>query len=117
MIDTVYNVLKQLNLPVKWQLRPYFDKSQIVISYHFFNEGDLLHGDGEGIEEGGALQIDIFSKINYTSTVKEVKKLLKCAGFLFEDAKDDTEQLDENTIIYHKILIFNYIESEVLING
>lgn len=110
----VYNVLKPLNLPVKWQLRPSFDKSKTVISYHFFNEGDLLHGDGEGIEEGGALQIDIFSKTNYTSTVKEVKSLLKRAGFLFEEAKDNTEKLDENTIIYHKILIFNYIESEVL---
>lgn len=114
MINVVYNILKQLNLPIKWQLRPPFDKSQTVISYHFFNEGDLLHGDGDASEEGGTLQVDIFSKTDYTGAVKEVKKLLKGAGFLFADSNDDMEELDNNTMIYHKVLIFNYVESEVI---
>ena len=114
MINVVYNILEQLNLPIKWQLRPPFDKSQIVISYHFFNEGDMLFGDGSSAEEGGTLQVDIFSKTDYTGAVKEVKKLLKGAGFLFASSNDDMEELDNNTMIYHKILIFNYIESEVI---
>lgn len=114
MITRVYDILKPLKVPTKWQLRPQFDKNKMVISYHFFNEINLLNGDGEPAEEGGSLQLDIFSKTDYTSIVKKAKKLLREAGFLFQDANDDTEELDSNTVIYHKILIFNYIESEVM---
>ena len=116
MINKVYEILKPLGLPMKWQLTPPFDSKNIVISYHFFNEGNLLYGEGEAVEEGGSLQVDVFSKVDYMSAVKEIKRLLKGACFLYADARDDTEELDSNTIIYHKILIFNYCESEVFKN-
>lgn len=114
MINNVYELLKPLNIPIKWVKRPRFDTSNIVISYHFFNEGSELYGDGQAIEEGGSLQIDIFSKVDYSSVVKQVKILLTNAGFLMDTVEHDTEEtLDDNTSIYHKVLIFNYIESMV----
>lgn len=117
MVNKVYIILKPLRVPIKWLKRPPFDASQIAISYHFFNEGDLIYGDGSVSEEGGALQVDIFSKVDYSSTIKEVKRLLKGAGFLFADGHPDAEEkLDDNTTVYHKILIFNYVESVVKLN-
>ena len=117
MIHKVYEILSTLKLPTKWLIAPDFGHHNIVISYHFFNEADLLHGDGQATEEGGALQVDIFSKVDYTNVTQEVKELLKKAHFLLEDARDDIEEIDNHTIIYHKILIFNYIKSEVMRNG
>lgn len=117
MINKVYEVLKPLNLPIKWLKRPPFDKSNIAISYHFFNESGELFGEGKATEEGGSLQVDVFGKTDYSSIVKDVKKLLKSARFLFAEAYPDTEEaLDQNTTVYHKVLIFNYLESEVMMN-
>ena len=39
MINTVYNVLKSLNVPIQYILRPDIKSDKIGISYHFFNEG------------------------------------------------------------------------------
>lgn len=113
MIMTVYNILKPLNLPIEFLKRPQFDTSKTVISYHFFNESDDNFGDGKANEEAGALQVDIFSKIDYTSTVREVKEALSSANFMYFSGHDDIESLSNSEQIYHKILIFNYVESEV----
>lgn len=117
MINKVYEILKPLKVPIKWQKRPSFDTTDTVMSYHFFNESELLRGDGLDTENGGALQIDIFSKKDYSSLAREVKALLKQNKFIFSEATDTLEELDKNTVIYHKVLTFKYIESEVLING
>jgi hypothetical protein len=114
MVEKVKEVLEPLVLPTAWQLRPAFDGKKTVISYHFFGESDACFGDGEGNEEIGSLQVDIFSLVDYRSTVKEVKRLLKLAKFKFAYANDDVEKVSDSKVIYHKILIFNYIESEVL---
>lgn len=117
MINRVYEALKPLQLPIKWQTRPEFNEKNIVLSYHFFSDSNLLYGDGEDIEQGASLQVDIFSIIDYSSTVKEVKRLLKTNGFKYSTSEDSTEDIDSNTMIYHKVLIFNYIESEVMNYG
>lgn len=108
LISLVYDILKPLNVPVLWQLRP---ESLPGITYHFFNEGGELYGDGEEETSGAACQIDIWGKGDYTNIVEQVKKLMKQNGFLFMDGRDDFES---EIKVYHKILIFNYyFESEV----
>lgn len=117
MINTVYNILKPLNIPVKYILRPEISgSSKIGISYHFFNESPNLYGDGEGKEEGGVLQIDIFSTIVYTNIVNQVRDLMKANNFRLADSRDSDDSFN-NVQYYHKILIFNYSEEEVLRNG
>lgn len=109
------NKLESLNIPILFLKRPQFGTSQMVISYHFFNEGNAQYGDGKPNEENGTLQVDIFSKkANYTSTVSEVKTLLEGANFMYFDGDDNIDQLSPNEQIYHKILRFNYVESEVI---
>lgn len=114
MIVTVYNLLKPLDIPIKFLQRPSFGKDGLAISYHFFNEGNLVYGDGKPIKSGGALQIDIFSKLtDYTSTVKVVKEALSSANFKYANGSDDIENLSNSEQIYHKVLIFNYVENGV----
>ena len=114
MIQRVYDILKPLNIPIRYILRPDISgNSKIGISYHFFNEGYELYADGEGIEEGGSLQIDIFSTVDYTSVVDQIKNLMKANKFRLADMRDNDDSFS-NVKYYHKVLIFNYSTREVL---
>lgn len=119
MIQKVYDTLKPLNIPALYMFRPEIDNSNKTgISYHFFNESDNLYGDGEGMEFGGSLQIDIFSLLSLSSLdhekiVKKVRDLMKANKFRLADMRDSDDSFS-NVEYYHKILIFNYIETEVL---
>lgn len=114
MIRKVYDILKPLGIPIQYILRPDISgSSQIGISYHFFNESNKLYGDGEGKEFGGSLQVDIFSTIDYSSVVNQVRELLKVNKFRLADMRDGDDSFS-NVSYYHKILIFNYAEKEVL---
>lgn len=113
MIRKVSDILKPLNTPTQYMLRPDISgDTKIGISYHFFNEGNELYGDGEGIAEGGSLQIDIFSTVDYSSVVSQTKELMKTNKFRLADSRDSDDSFS-NVKYYHKILIFNYVESEV----
>lgn len=114
MIQKVDDILKPLNIPIRYILRPDISgSSKIGISYHFFNESNNLYGDGEGKKESGTVQIDIFSTIDYSGMVKQVKSLMKANKFRFADSWDGDDSLS-SVKYYHKILIFNYMEEEVL---
>lgn len=118
MINTVYNILKPLNIPVQFMIRPTINSAnKIAICYHFFGEGWSLHGDGQGKEFSGSVQIDIFSIVDYSNIAKQVIQLMEENGFRLADSRDSEDSLDNNTKYYQKILIFNYIESEVKRNG
>lgn len=113
MIQKVYNILEPLNIPVIFMLRPKIDKvNKIGISYHFFNESNNLYSDGEGIEFGGSLHIDVFSTKNYTDIVNQIKSIMKLNKFRLADSRDSEDGFN-NTEYYHKVLIFNYVEREV----
>lgn len=116
MIQKVYDILKQLNVPIKYILRPDISGSnKIGISYHFFNESYNLYGDGKGKEFGGVLQVDIFSTVDYTDIVQQVRTLLEQHNFRLADMRDSEDSFEEGGLKYYqKILIFNYVESEVL---
>jgi hypothetical protein len=114
MINKVYSILKALNIPVKYMLRPELNsKNKIVASYHFFSEGYEAYGDGKGKEFGGSLQVDIFSTVDYTGIVDQTKSSLENNGFRLADSRDSFDSLNANTQYYQKTMIFNYIESEV----
>jgi len=113
MIQRVYDILKPLNVPVSFMLRPDMSKNQIGISYHFFNEGYELYGDGKGKNPGGSLQVDVFSTVDYTNTVKQAINLLESNGFRLADKRDSEDSLSENIKYYQKVLIFNYNERMV----
>lgn len=116
MIQKVYDILKPLGVPVQYVLRPDIATAKTGISYHFFNEGYELYADGKGKELGGVLQVDIFSTVDYSVTVKSVKELLEDAKFRLADMRSSDDSFDSvsNIKYFHKILIFNYVEREVL---
>lgn len=113
MKNKVYEILKSLKYPVSWQVRPKLDnKNTIVISFHFFNEGNSLFGNGKGIRQGGAVQVDVFSLVDYINVVNRVKQEMIKNKFRYYESYDDIEDVG-NQQIYHKVILFNYDESEV----
>lgn len=111
MIDRVYQALRPLGYPALWEKRPKLT-TKPVISFHFFGEGGQFYGNGEVLVYGGKLQVDIFSKTDYSGAVRAVRDALTADGFRFEEAWDDVEDLDNTTELYHKVMIFNYAERE-----
>jgi hypothetical protein len=117
MIQKVYDILSGIGVPVQYILRPDISTAKTGISYHFFNEGYELYADGKGEEFGGVLQVDVFSTIDYSSTVQQVRELLEAAKFRLADMRDGDDGFEDSMRYYHKILIFNYSKREVLGNG
>lgn len=115
MIQRVYDILKPLNVPIQYVLRPDISgSSNTGISYHFFNEGYELHGDGIGNHSGGSIQIDVFSTVDYTNVVNQIKEIMKTNKFrLAPGGSRDSDDSFSNVQYYHKILIFNYADEEV----
>lgn len=107
MIMKVYNILKDLGVPVLWNIRP---STYPSITYFFYNEYGQEFGDGEEIATNYSLQIDVWSKEEYSSLVEQIKTKLKDNKFY----RVSTDDLYENDIkVYHKALRFNYLkESE-----
>ena len=73
-----------------------------------------MYADGKGEEFGGALQVDVFSTIDYSGTVQQVRELLEAAKFRLADMRDGDDGFEDSMKYYQKILIFNYNEREVL---
>ena len=104
MIDLVYNALKDI-ATTQWQLRPEIFPS---ITYSFVNESGLAFADDEEIETEIILQVDVWSTVDYTDIVDQVKTALKELEF-YRDIEFDEYETD--TKIYHKVLRFNYIKN------
>lgn len=115
MIEAIDKILKPLDIPVGWNIKPEIGKKRVSVVYHFFNQRPSLYGDGQGSDESGSVQVDVYSKCDYTAVVESIKTLMKDAGLKLADSRDSFDSLKHNDPAYHKILIFNYLKSEVKI--
>lgn len=62
------------------------------------------HSDEEAIEEGCILQVNIWADYDALDLKKEVKKLMKAAGFYYLDGNDEQEKAD----LFNKAMRFYY---------
>lgn len=105
------NTLKPLNIPVSFQR--YTGKADTYITFHdYLTTGEEYEDDNESLT-GHYIQLDIWSKTDYTDLVKQVKRLLLNIGF---KRLNEIDLYEEDTKIYHKGLKFYYLE-ESEING
>lgn len=114
MINKVYEILKACNIPLEYNQRPDFGIENVVLSYHFFNESGEAFEDGEEVESGGALQVDLFTKarVDFTAIKKQVKQLLKDNEFMGISSFDTQETVEGIGIINHVVIRSNYLEME-----
>ncbi|KMY49569.1 hypothetical protein [Peribacillus loiseleuriae] len=101
----VINTLNPLGIPVDFQTAR--SNSPTYITFFFYNEKGTLYLDDDEKETRYSLQVDIWSKGDYISTVEQVKKLLKSVGFVRTFA---TDLYEKDTQIYHKVLRFSFTQ-------
>jgi hypothetical protein len=99
------NTLKPLGIPATFQ--KYSGKAESYITFHeYFASGDGFEDDKEALT-GHYIQVDIWSKTDYTAIVNSVRELLIGAGF---KRLNEIDLYEEDTKIYHKGIKFYYLE-------
>lgn len=101
----IIDSLKSLKIPVSFQR--YSGKAETYITFHEYLETGEEYEDDEESLTSHYVQIDVWSKTDYTDIAKEVKKLLIAAGF---KRLNEIDLYEEDTKIYHKGLKFYYLE-------
>jgi hypothetical protein len=101
----IMDTLKPLNIPVTFQ--KYNGKADIYVTFHeYMATGEAYEEDEESLT-GHYVQIDVWSKDDYTSLVMKVKELLLNAGF---KRLNEIDLYEEDTKIYHKGMKFYFLE-------
>lgn len=107
MNETIINTLKPLGVPVVFQ--KYSGSESTYITFFIYNEQGQFWADDTEIQTGYYIQVDVWSKSNYSALVNDVISLMKNAGFKRNFAADLYE---EETNTYHKSIRFNYVKED-----
>ncbi len=103
----VIDTLKPLGVPVGFQ--KYSGQESTYITFHeYLQAGEEFEEDEEAFT-GHYLQVDIWSKTDYTTLGGNVKTLLISAGF---KRLDEADFYEPDTGLYHKGLKFYFLESK-----
>lgn len=97
----VTNALKDIGIPVSFQTSKN-EKYPYITFFTYFDRGTLHSDDTETIT-GYFIQIDIWSKTDYTELVKKVHQSMLAANFIKQRYYDLYE---EDTKVYHKVMRF-----------
>lgn len=100
----IIDTLAPLGIPV--QNMKYSGSSTTYITFFCFNEQGEAWAENEEIATDYAMQVDVWSKGDFTDVVNQAKGLLKIAGFKRTFAH---EFYEVDTQIYHKVLRFSYV--------
>jgi len=107
MNSLIKSLLDPLGYPVSPGTNNNADETYIV--FNEYNQASALNADDKEMFTKYFYQVDIFSSGNYLQLVKDVKRVMKAAGFgrMFESETYDTEMGK-----YRKIIRFSYISEE-----
>lgn len=100
----IIDTLKPIGVPVSFQT--YSGTATTYITFFEYNQFSALNADDEEQHTAHFMQVDVWSKGDYTAIVQQVKQLMKQAGFrrTFE-----TELYEPDTKIFHKVIRFSYV--------
>lgn len=104
----IINTLKPINALVRFQ--SLWDSDLNPKSYVTFfevNQQGSFYGDDEEKSTSYLIQVNVYSKTDYTNLVEQIKSLMKKAGFT---RQMETETYENDTKYYHKIIRFYYEE-------
>lgn len=101
------DTLKPLGVPVAFM--NYNKSADTYIVFMEYNQAPFLSADDQEQYTKHFFQVDVFSNGNYLQLVKDVKRLMKEAGFrrMYE-----SETYDSDMKKYRKIIRFSYISKE-----
>jgi hypothetical protein len=100
--------LRPLNIPVTFQ--KYTGMASEYITFHcYFTQGEAFDDDSESLT-GQYIQIDVWTKSDYTKIVNNTRNLLINMGF---KRINEFDLYENDTKIFHKVMKFFYMEGEL----
>lgn len=103
----IVEILKPLRIPVCFQ--KYSGRLIEYITFHeYFQNGEDFDDDEESLT-AHYIQVDVWSKYDYTNLVKQVKRLMNKNGFI---RINEIDLYEEESKTYHKGLKFYYLEDK-----
>lgn len=103
----IIETLKPLGVPVGFQ--KYSETGTTYITFHeYLQTGEEFEEDAEAFT-GHYVQVDIWSKADYTALAGNIKRLLIAVGF---KRLNEADFYEPDTGLYHKGLKFHYLESK-----
>lgn len=101
----ILDTLKPLGVPVGFQ--KYSGQESTYITFHeYLQTGEEFEEDDEAFT-GHYVQVDVWSKSDYTALVANLKLALKAACFY---RLDEADFYEPDTSLYHKGVKFYYLE-------
>ena len=97
----IISALKDINVPVRFQT--FSGREETYITFFTYLDKPELHSDDKEAVTGYYIQIDIWSKTDYTEIAKEVHQSMLTQGFTKLNFYDLYE---EDTKTYHKVMRF-----------
>lgn len=101
MNSEILKALKDIGVPVRFQ--SYTGKEESYITFFTYLDKPELHSDDKEVITGNYIQIDVWSKKDYTDLVDRVHQNMIDAGFIklnFYDLYEDELK------VYHKVMRF-----------
>lgn len=106
MRDKIYQMLRDATgFPVMYQQRPEEFPS---LTYHFYNAGGKLFGDGKAVRNGGICQIDLWSKDGQDE--ERIEKIVAAAHEMFGANAEWNEDYERQEKIYHTTITFEFVK-------
>jgi len=100
----IINTLSPLGIPVSFQ--KYSGSAPTYITFFCYNERGEAWAENKEIATGFYIQVDVWSKGDYTTVVDRVKELLETAGF---NRTFSTELYEDETATFHKVMRLVYV--------
>ena len=106
LIETIFADFKIDNKSIPVSFLMYDGEKETYITYQNIDNDGVLSGDDEIIGYIDYYDFDIYSKSNYFKIVKEVKKIMKENGFMWQPSMSSSDMYESDTGYYHKTLCF-----------
>lgn len=97
-------------IPVKYMY--YNGHGEPYVTYQQVEANNSLSGDDELIGYADYYDFDVYSKGNYTEIIREIKRLLKENGFVWQLSRSSEDMYESDTGYYHKTLNFAILREE-----
>ncbi len=101
----IIEALEPLKIPVSFQ--KYTGKAKQYITFHEYLVNGKAYEDDDETLTSHYVQVDVWSKEDYTDIVEQIKSLLTNKGF---KRLDEIDMYENDTHIYHKGIKFYYLE-------
>ena len=112
LIETIFKNFKVNGKIIPFEFLNYTGKETTYITYQEAYEDNSLSSDNQITNYISYYDIDIYSKNNYLAIVKEVKKIMKANGFMWQPSKTSSDLFEVDTGYYHKSLCFGIERNE-----